>query len=139
MLDKAFYSLSWQLGRRTSNLQDLLNTDALALERVGVSSDSVGACHMLNPARIPLTNARSELQTHAERIVPLELRFLAERRPLYNVTMNGRWNGQDATNLSTTAVPDHGGDTRSYGGTLQAATRRISRTTSSTTRAASIQ
>ena len=40
-LDKAFYSFSWQLGRRSSTLQDLLNTDPLALERVGVSADSV--------------------------------------------------------------------------------------------------
>src|SRR5262249_6118940 len=31
-----------------------------------------------------------------------------------------RWSGADATNLSTTAVPLHGGETRSYGGTLQA-------------------
>ena len=43
-LDKAFYAFSWQLGRRSSNLQDLLNTDPLALERVGVSADSVSAC-----------------------------------------------------------------------------------------------
>ena len=37
-LDKIFYSFSWQLGRRSSNLQDLLNTDPLALRasrRVG--------------------------------------------------------------------------------------------------------
>ena len=34
----------------------------------------------------------------------------------YNLTLSGRWNGQDATNLSTTAVPLHGGQTRSYGG-----------------------
>ncbi|MEO6877725.1 MAG: hypothetical protein ABI205_04540, partial [Gemmatimonadaceae bacterium] len=33
--------------------------------------------------------------------------------------MNGRWSGQDATNLSTTAVPLHGGQTRTYGGTIQ--------------------
>ena len=39
--DKAFYSFSWQVGRRSSTLQDLLNTDPLALERVGVSADSV--------------------------------------------------------------------------------------------------
>ena len=38
----------------------------------------------------------------------------------FNITANGRWSGQDATNLSTTAVPVHGGETRSYGGTLQA-------------------
>ncbi len=51
--------MSWQLGRRTSNLQDLLNlsSDALALERVGVSPDSVQhLVQLLNQAQIPLTN-----------------------------------------------------------------------------------
>ena len=57
-LDKAFYSFSWQLGRRSSNLSDLLNADPLAFERVGVSSDSVQRLiTMLNAAGIPLTSS----------------------------------------------------------------------------------
>src|SRR5215475_7885612 len=53
--DKAFYSFSWQVGRRFSTLQDLLNTDPLALERVGVSADSAQRLiSMLQTLGIPL-------------------------------------------------------------------------------------
>ena len=66
VLDKAFYATSWQLGRRTSNLQDLLNlsSDALALERVGVSPDSVQhLVQLLNQAQIPLSNNASRARS----------------------------------------------------------------------------
>src|SRR6185437_12719818 len=57
-LDKSFYSFSWQLGRRSNNLQDLLNTDPLALERVGVSQDSVSRLlAMLQSEGIPLSTS----------------------------------------------------------------------------------
>ena len=39
--DKAFYSLSYQLGRRANDLHTLLNTDALGLQTSGIASDSV--------------------------------------------------------------------------------------------------
>jgi hypothetical protein len=123
VLDKAFYALSWQLGRRTSNLQDLLNlsSDALALERVGVSPDSVQhLVQLLNQAQIPLTNdaiPSSKLTQNGSFLSSFD--FAPSGGHFYNITMNGRWQGQDGANLSSTAVPDHGGDTRSYGGTLQ--------------------
>jgi hypothetical protein len=123
-LDKSFYSLSWQLGRRSSSLQDLLNlsSDALALERVGVSPDSVQhLIQLLNAAQIPLTNntiPSSKLTQNGSFLTSFD--FAPSGGHFYNVTANGRWSGQDAANLSTTAVPDHGGETRSYGGTLQA-------------------
>src|SRR4029078_850916 len=57
-LDKAFYAFSWQLGRRSSNLQDLLNTDPLALPRGRGSSDSVfRLISMLNAQGIPVTSS----------------------------------------------------------------------------------
>src|SRR6185503_11689951 len=39
--DKAFYSIAYQAGRRMSDLQTPLNTDAFGLQAAGVSSDSV--------------------------------------------------------------------------------------------------
>jgi hypothetical protein len=121
-LDKAFYSFSWQLGRRTSNLQDLLNTDPLALERVGVSADSVQRLiTLLNSANIPLTSPaipNSKLTQNGSFITSFD--FSPSGTHNFNLTLNGRWSGQDATNLTTTAVPLHGGETRSYGGTVQA-------------------
>jgi len=121
-LDRAFYSFSWQLGRRSSNLQDLLNTDPLALERVGVSADSVDRLiTMLNTAGIPLTSnaiPTGKLNRNGSFITSFD--FSPSGTHNFNITANGRWSGQDATNLTTTAVPVHGGETRSYGGTLQA-------------------
>jgi len=54
--DKAFYNVSYQLGRRSSDLQTLLNTDALGLQTEGVSQDSVGRLlGILGGAGIPVT------------------------------------------------------------------------------------
>ncbi len=119
--DKAFYSFSWQLGRRFSGLQDLLNTDPLALERVGVSADSVRQLiAMLQSSGIPLSSPaipNNKLTQNGSFISSFD--FAPSGTHTFNITMNGRWSGADATNLSTTAVPIHGGQTSSYGGTLQ--------------------
>jgi hypothetical protein len=121
-LDKAFYAFSWQLGQRSSTLQDLLNTDPLALQRVGVSADSVQRLlNMLNALNIPVSTSaipNDKLSRNGSFLSSFD--FAPSGTHTYNVTLNGRWSGQDAANLQTTAVPVHGGDNRSYGGTLQA-------------------
>jgi Carboxypeptidase regulatory-like domain len=54
--DKAFYNVSYQLGRRSNDLATLLNTDALGLQTEGVAPDSVGRLvGILGSAGIPLT------------------------------------------------------------------------------------
>ena len=54
--DKAFYSLSYQLGRRANDLHTLLNTDALGLQTSGIASDSVQRLlGILANARVPST------------------------------------------------------------------------------------
>ncbi|MEO7086299.1 MAG: carboxypeptidase-like regulatory domain-containing protein [Gemmatimonadaceae bacterium] len=121
-LDKAFYSVSWQLGRRSSPLQDLLNTDPAALERVGVSADSVQRLiQYLNTLNVPLTSSaipNDKLTQNGSIITSFD--FSPSGTHNYNITANAGWTGADASNLSNTVVPDHGGDTRSYHGTLQA-------------------
>ena len=121
VLDKAFYAFSWQLGRRSSNLQDLLNTDPLAFERVGVSADSVAELlNELATLQVPVRTAaipNNKLTQNGSFLSSLD--FSPSAGHTFSITGNGRWSGQDATNLSTTAVPIHGGETRSYGGTLQ--------------------
>ena len=58
--DKAFYNVAYQLGRRSNDLQTLLNTDSRGLEALGVSSDSVSRLlSILNTARVPLTTGAS--------------------------------------------------------------------------------
>lgn len=121
-LDKAFYAFSWQLGRRASNLQDLLNTDALALERVGVSQDSVARLlAMLSGQNIPVSTTAIPHQKLTENGSFLSsFDFAPSGGHTFGITLTGRWNQQDATNLTTTAVPVHGGQSHSYGGTVQA-------------------
>jgi hypothetical protein len=121
-LDKAFYSFSWQLGRRSSTLQDLLNTNQLALERVGVAADSVERLReLLESAGIPMSSSvipNDRLTQNGSFLSSFD--FAPSGTHTYNLTVSGRWNGQDASNLSTTAVPLHGGQTRAYGGAIQA-------------------
>lgn len=122
-LDKAFYSMSYQLGQRTSTLEDLLDLSAnsLALERVGVSGDSVQhLISLLQNANIPLTTNQipgSKLTRNGSFLSSFD--FAPTGGHFYNITANGRWQGQDGVSVQNTAVPDHGGDMRTYGGTLQ--------------------
>ncbi len=120
-LDKAFYSFSWQFGQRSSGLSDLLNADPLAFERVGVAADSVDRLlGLLRTSGIPLTNSlipNDKLNRNGSFISSFD--FSPSGTHNFGITVNGRWSGQQATNLSTTAVPAHGGETQSYGGTIQ--------------------
>jgi hypothetical protein len=122
--DKAFYSFSWQLGRRSSDLQDILGVsdDPLALERVGITQDAVAQfLQALVANGIPVSSAvipHDRLTQNGSVLSSFD--FAPSGGHNFSITANGRWQGQDGTSLSTTAVPLHGGETRSYGGTLQA-------------------
>ena len=79
--DKAFYSFSWQLGRRASTLQDLLNTDPLALERVGVSSDSVTRLLGLLSGRTDSGRHRGDSELRSSPRTARSSRASTSRRP----------------------------------------------------------
>jgi Carboxypeptidase regulatory-like domain len=120
--DKAFYNFSFQLGKRMSDLQTLLNTDPLALERVGVSADSaaklITALSGLGIPASSLAIPSSRLTRNGSFLTNFD--FAPTGTHSVTVTANGRWSGVGGSNLSTTAVPTHGGDNDSWGGTLQA-------------------
>jgi hypothetical protein len=120
--DKAFYNFSYQLGRRTSDLQTLLNTDPAALQSIGISHDSVfSLVSALGAAGIPVSAAgipSGRLTQNGSFLTNFD--FSPSGTHSFTITANGRWNGSGGANLSTTAVPAHGGESNSYGGTLQA-------------------
>ena len=58
VFDKAFYNLSYQLGRRANDSQNLLDTDPIGLQAAGVSSDSVDATPR-HPRRASRSRRRS--------------------------------------------------------------------------------
>jgi hypothetical protein len=121
-LDKAFYALSYQFGRRSSDLQTLLNTDPAALERVGVSADSAARLqNLLTAAGIPWTTGAipgSRLNQNGSLLGSLN--FAPSGTHSFEITGNARWSGIGGSNLSTTAVPAHGGQSSNWGGALQA-------------------
>jgi len=54
--DQAFYNFSYQVGRRSNDLQTLLNTDAVGLQASGIAADSVTRLlGILGSAGIPAT------------------------------------------------------------------------------------
>jgi len=54
--DKAFYNVAYQLGRRSSELRSLLNTDPTGLQATGLSADSVQRLIvLLSQAGVPTT------------------------------------------------------------------------------------
>ena len=120
--DKAFYNFTFQLGNRQSDLQTLLNTDPLALERVGVSGSNVDTLlKYLGTDGIPATMfgiPGDRLTRNGSFLANLD--FSPTGTHSFTVTTNGRWSGSGGANLSTTAVPAHGGESQSYGGTIQA-------------------
>lgn len=55
-LNAAFYNLAYQLGRRSNDLQTLLNTDPVGLQASGLSADSVMRLrNILGQLSVPLT------------------------------------------------------------------------------------
>ncbi|MEO8560642.1 MAG: carboxypeptidase-like regulatory domain-containing protein [bacterium] len=124
VVDKAFYNLSYQLGRRSNDLRSLINTDAAGLQATGVAADSVARLLAIAAAqRIPLSAGRAlsnRLNDQGSLFGTLDLSPPSSRTgTTYNVTLNGNWNRQTpASNLSA-ELPAHGADRTSWGGGAQ--------------------
>jgi hypothetical protein len=122
--DRSFYNLSYQLGRRSNDLQTLLNTDASGLQAVGVSADSVTRLlGILNNARVPLTAGgvgSSRIGDQGTIFGSLDFAppSSSTGRAL-NVAFNGNWNRQSPLSGLATELPGHSGDRTSWRGGAQ--------------------
>ncbi len=123
--DKSFFSVAYQAGRRSSDLQSLLNTDALGLRAVGVSEDSVqNLLNILGRDNVPpsiggIPGAR--LSDNALLFGTLDWAPPSSTTgQAVNVTFNGSWNRQDPAGLSSTELPSHGGERVNWYGGVQA-------------------
>lgn len=118
--DKAFYALSYQAGRRSQDLQSLLNTDALGLQTAGVASDSVARLLNILGSRVPSRVGgipTSRLNDNA--LVFGTFDFTpptSTTGQAFNFTFNGSWNRSDPASATTTELPAHSGDRSSYFG-----------------------
>ncbi|MEP6905793.1 MAG: hypothetical protein ABI875_06885, partial [Gemmatimonadales bacterium] len=123
--DKAFYNVSYQLGRRANDLQTLLTTNATGLQATGVSADSVSRfLSLLQSARIPLTaNGIGSQKTSNSGSLFGSLDFAppsSTTGQALNITFNGNWNKQSPAGGFVTELPSHSGDRTSLRGGIQA-------------------
>jgi hypothetical protein len=119
--DKLFYNTAYQFGRRTSDLQTLLNTDAFALQAAGVSQDSVIRLEtLLANEGVPVWVSGipgTRQNDNASIMSQFDIAPGAQRG--FNFTINGGWNRSGAAMMASRAFPSHGGETRDWNAGLQ--------------------
>jgi hypothetical protein len=124
-LNKAFYNVSYQIGRRSNDLRTLLNTDPIGLQTAGIAPDSVvHLLLLLNDAGVPATigavpsdrnNDQGSLFGSIDFNPPNSLSGSA-----YNISFNGNWSRQRPLGGGTTDLPAYSGEQSRWGGGLQA-------------------
>src|SRR5690348_16567565 len=127
-LDKAFYSLSYQLGRRSNDLQSLLNTDPIGLQTAGVAADSVTRLlGVLQQASVPTTTGGSSRFPSNRVSDQGSLLGSFDFAPptstsgqAVNLTFSGSWNKTNPASPLTTALPSTSGDRVNWNGGAQA-------------------
>ncbi|HEY4131899.1 MAG TPA: TonB-dependent receptor, partial [Gemmatimonadaceae bacterium] len=123
--DKAFFSMAYQAGRRSSDLQSLLNTDVLGLQTAGIAADSVQRLtNILNGFRVPGTvGAVPSGRETDNALVFGTFDFMppsSTTGDAFNITFNGSWGRQNPSALGITELPAHSGERSNYYGGIQA-------------------
>jgi hypothetical protein len=124
-LNKAFYNVSYQLGRRSNDLRTLLNTDPVGLQTAGIAPDSVvHLLLLLADAGVPATigaipadrnNDQGSVFASFDFNPPNSLSGSA-----YNIALNGNWSRQKPLGVGTTDLPAYSGEQGRWGGGIQA-------------------
>ena len=115
VMDKAFYNVSYQLGRRSNDLYSLLNTSPIGLQSAGISADSVARLiDLLERAQVPLvvgSAPSSRLSDNGSVFGSLDFAPPGSRTgQTFNVTFNGFWSRQTPAGPLTSEFPAHSGD-----------------------------
>jgi hypothetical protein len=116
--DRLFYNASFQVGRRSSDIQSLLANDNLSLQRIGVAPDSVQRLMTaLASNGIPLAGVATihdRERTNGSLLARVD--WTPSQLVVGNVVVSARHSSSSALFLGATAVPGHGGDENSSGG-----------------------
>ena len=126
VFDKAFYNLSYQLGRRSNDLQSLLNTSPSGLQASGVAADSVTRLlGILGNNRVPISTGGvpgSRLTDQGSLLGAIDFAPPSSASgAAYNLTVNANWNKQNpAFTPLTTSLPNTGAERTSWTGGVQA-------------------
>ncbi len=116
VMDKAFYNVSYQLGRRSNDLYSLLNTSPLGLQSAGISADSVARLiDLLDAAKVPtLVNGvapSNRLSDNGSMFGSLDFTPPGSSSgQTFNVVFNGFWSRQTPAGPLTSEFPAHSGD-----------------------------
>jgi hypothetical protein len=108
--DKAFYNVSYQLGRRANDLTTLLNTDPLGLQTEGVSAASVDSLlGILDTLGVTATVPRvpsSRLTDQGSILGSFDFAPPSSTSgQALNLTVNGSWNRSSPASALTTQLP----------------------------------
>ena len=122
--DRAFYNVSYQLGRRSSEFQSLLNTSDLGLQAAGVAPDSVTRLlGILAQERVPTT--AGSVGNHRLSDQGSVLGSLDYTPPgstsgqAFNLTFTGGWGRTDPAGGGPIDLPSFGGTRTNWRGALQ--------------------
>ncbi|MEO5568818.1 MAG: hypothetical protein ABIR92_10010, partial [Gemmatimonadaceae bacterium] len=121
-LDKLYFSTSLQGSRRLQDLQTLLNTDAFALQTIGISADSAARLQvLLNQFGIPATLGSIPSNRTDDAFSGIgQIDWTAGAGHNFTFTANGSLRRQMAAGLSTRQVATNGGETQNWNTALQA-------------------
>ena len=122
-LNKAFYNVSYQLGRQSNDNQTLLNTNALGLQTAGISTDS--AARFLDIVRrqsLPLGNLQSSrLSDNGSFLGNFDFAPPGSTSgQAFGLTLTGNWRRTDPVGSAVSQIPSATGQRTNWGGTLQA-------------------
>ena len=123
--DKAFYSIAYQAGRRSTDIQSLLNTSPVGLRAIGVATDSVARLlSILERSGVPTTADRVPAARYNDNASVFGTLDLAPPTSTsgqsFNLTFNGAWNRAEPAVSSAAELPAHNGERDAWFGVVQA-------------------
>ncbi|HEX6694648.1 MAG TPA: carboxypeptidase-like regulatory domain-containing protein [Longimicrobiales bacterium] len=123
-LNKAFYNVSWQLGRQQRDNQTLLGTSDLGLQTAGVASDSVTRfIDILGDRGVPINggpNRSNRLSDNGSLFGSVDYSPPSSSSgQSFNLTFSGGWRRQTPVSSGATMLSSAGGDRAGWNGSVQ--------------------
>jgi len=124
VIDKAFYNIAYQFGRRSNDLYTLLNTNATGLQTSGVAQDSVNRfVSLLQNGRVPTSVGGfpgSRLTDQGSLVGAIDFTPpTSTSGQAFNLTFNAGWNKTDPASQLNTSLPTTSADRTGFNGSLQ--------------------
>lgn len=124
VVDKAFYNIAYQVGKRTSDLQNLLNAGPAALQAAGIAADSVTRFRsVLSQLGIPATAGGSPANSRATDSGSLLASFdfspASAASHAFGVVFGATWDRDETIAQLPTDVPARAGRSQTWNANAQ--------------------